>query len=261
MSDTTPELTANGTRVLAGDCTVIYDDGCDRKEYRGQVTTVVKPDNTVLVHDAGGYQPVAWLTRPESVTCDRAAPTAIYAHDGDATLRVHIHDEHGYGAYPASQAGTPVGECPSCGGTLITSTDTVSCTGCDGEWPLPSGATIRDERCHCGLPRMRIERGTAFDVCIDRSCESLDDAVMERYDREWSCPDCDSDLRILRAQGLIAGCDDYPACDRSFAIPSGTIVGTCDCGLPLFDVGGTTRCLDRRCERRSRDSVQTPEVS
>ncbi len=57
-------------RVLSGDCTVIAD-GTDRKEYRGRVTTIVKPDNTVLVHDVDGYQPVAWLTRADSVSSDR----------------------------------------------------------------------------------------------------------------------------------------------------------------------------------------------
>jgi len=49
-------------RVLAGDCTIIAEDD-DRQEYRGRVTTIVKPDNTILVHDTDGYQPVAWLTR------------------------------------------------------------------------------------------------------------------------------------------------------------------------------------------------------
>jgi len=35
-------------RVLAGDCTIIAEDD-DRQEYRGRVTTIVKPDNTILV--------------------------------------------------------------------------------------------------------------------------------------------------------------------------------------------------------------------
>ncbi len=33
-------------RVLAGDCTVIAEDA-DREEYRGRVTTIVKPDQTI----------------------------------------------------------------------------------------------------------------------------------------------------------------------------------------------------------------------
>ncbi|MFT4957579.1 MAG: DNA topoisomerase-1, partial [Halobacteriales archaeon] len=59
------------TRVFAGDCTVIHDRD-DRSEYRGRVVVVVvKADNTVLVHDAEGYQPVAWITRADVVACER----------------------------------------------------------------------------------------------------------------------------------------------------------------------------------------------
>ena len=34
----------SATRVLAGDCTVIYDTSDRRREHRGHVTVLVKPD-------------------------------------------------------------------------------------------------------------------------------------------------------------------------------------------------------------------------
>jgi DNA topoisomerase-1 len=46
-------------RVLAGDCTVRFDDGSDERRHRGHVVVLTKPDRTTLVHDATGYQPVA----------------------------------------------------------------------------------------------------------------------------------------------------------------------------------------------------------
>ncbi|ELY45265.1 PDDEXK family nuclease [Natronorubrum sulfidifaciens] len=238
-------------RVLAGDCTVITD-GADRTEYRGRVTTIVKPDNTVLVHDVDGYQPVAWLTRADSVSSDRANDFTLVAKKDTQTLRIAAHDQDGFAHYPASAAGTPVGECPDCGGTLIRSGD-VHCIDCGNRYGIPADATVRDEQCDCdcGLPRMRVERGLAFDVCIDRTCESLDNAVREAFDREWDCPvpGCDGDLRILRRGGLIAGCEHYPECDTGFAIPAGIVTGDCGCGLPTFETKSGTRCLDATCER------------
>ena len=234
-------------RVLAGDCTVIAD-GTDREEYRGRVTAVVKPDNTVLVHDVDGYQPVAWLTRADSVSSDRADGFTLVAKKGTETLRIAAHDRDGFAQYPASAAGTPVGDCPDCGGALVRSSG-VHCLGCGERFGVPADATIRDEFCDCGLPRMRVERGLAFDVCFDRDCESLDAAVREAFDREWGCPDCDGDLRILRRGGLIAGCEHYPDCDTGFALPTGVVDGECACGLPTFDTTSGTRCLDATCDK------------
>jgi DNA topoisomerase-1 len=97
---------------------------------------------------------------------------------------------------------------------------------------------------------MRVERGAVFEVCVDRSCESLDDAVRERFDGAWSCPDCGSSLRILRRSGpLLAGCDAYPACETAFSVPAGVVVDTCDCGLPVFETATGRRCLDGTCDR------------
>ncbi|MHC3437498.1 topoisomerase DNA-binding C4 zinc finger domain-containing protein [Natrialbaceae archaeon A-gly3] len=244
-------------RVLAGDCTVITD-GPDREEYRGRVTTVVKPDNTVLVHDVDGYQPVAWLTRADSVSSARNGNFTLVAKKDGRTLRVAAHDQDGFAQYQASSAGTPVGECPDCGGALVDTSGDVTCVDCSNHYSLPADATIRDERCSCGLPRMRVERGLAFDVCIDRACESLDDAVRDAFDREWNCPNCGGDLRILRRGGLIAGCENYPECDTGFVIPDGIVSGECGCGLPTFETANGQRCLDATCERLLETPTETP---
>jgi len=78
----------DGIRVMAGDCTTVFE-GPREREQRGDVLVVVKPDNTVLVHDVDGYQPVAWLTRADSVAIEDGAVTA---RDGDELLRVVTHD-------------------------------------------------------------------------------------------------------------------------------------------------------------------------
>lgn len=238
-------------RVLAGDCTVIAEDA-DREEYRGRVTTIVKPDNTVLVHDIDGYQPVAWITRADSVSSDRRGDFTFVAKKDTQTLRIAAHEQDGFAHYPTSVAGTPVGVCPDCDGTLVRSSG-VNCVRCGDRYGVPADATIRDEQCDCdcGLPRMRVERGLAFDVCLDRACESLDAAVNRAFDRQWGCPEseCDGDLRILRRGGLIAGCEHYPDCDTGFAVPAGVVDGECGCGLPTFETARGTRCLDTTCDR------------
>lgn len=250
MADTHTLLGDGGdaVRVLSGDCTVIYDDDCERQEHRGHVTTIVKPDGTVLVHDIDGYQPVAWLTRAESVSHAREGEFSIDARDGDQRLRVVAHREEGYATYPATPAGIPVGQCPECGGTLVRARGTVTCIDCGDQYGLPAGATVRDDRCSdCELPRLRVERGTAIDLCLDRTCEPLVDAVADQFDREWNCPDCGDDLRVLRRGGILVGCDAYPDCDTAFSLPVGTITDDCACGLPVFDTGSGRRCLDPSC--------------
>jgi DNA topoisomerase I len=235
-------------RVLAGDCTIITD-GAERAEYRGRVTTVVKPDNIVLVHDIDGYQPVAWLTRADSVSSERTDGFTLVAKKDAQTLRIAAHSQDGFAHYPASAAGTPIGACPDCDGPLVRSSG-VHCVDCGERYGVPTDATIRDEPCECGLPKMRVERGLAFDVCLDRQCELLDEAVREAFDREWDCPepDCDGDLRILRRGGLIAGCEHYPDCETGFAMPTGVVDGQCGCGLPTFETATGTRCLDATCK-------------
>jgi DNA topoisomerase-1 len=92
-----------------------------------------------------------------------------------------------------------------------------------------------------------VERG--FALCVDRECESLDGAVKTAFDREWGCPDCDGDLRIIRNGQLLAGCENYPDCETALSFPTGVVDGECECGLPAFDIGSEKRCLDATCER------------
>jgi DNA topoisomerase-1 len=235
----------DGTHVIAGTCTTRFEGSrVTDHEQRGRVLVIVKPDNTVLVHDADGYQPIAWLTRAETVTIDGST---VVASDGDQRLEVATHQEFGSARYPTSTAGAPVGTCPDCGETLIRGNGGVRCPACEAFYGLPSDATIIEETCDCGLPRMRVERGQVFELCIDRDCESLDERVAEAFDGEWSCPACGEGLRVLRRGGLLAGCPDYPDCDTGFAIPAGTVVGECGCGLPLFETASGQRCLDAHC--------------
>ncbi|WP_224267770.1 topoisomerase DNA-binding C4 zinc finger domain-containing protein [Haloprofundus salinisoli] len=239
-------------RLFAGDCTTTFE-GTREQTQRGHVVALVKPDGTVLVHDADGYQPVAWLTRADSVTVEADdSGFAVTARTDDQTLRVVSNAATGRASYPTTPAGIPVGDCPDCGGALVRTGGDVRCLDCGASHSLPAGAAVLDETCDdCGLPLMRVERGTTFECCIDYSCESLDDLVREEFDREWSCPDCGSDLRVRRAGGgpLLAGCDDYPACDTAFTIPAGVVVDDCDCGLPVFETARGRRCLDGTCER------------
>jgi DNA topoisomerase-1 len=235
----------DGTSVLAGDCTTVFD-GSREREHRGDVVVIVKPDNTVLVHDAEGYQPVAWLTRADSVAIE---PTSVVAADGNEVLRVVTHEEHGRARYPVSTAGVPIGDCPACAGTLVQTSANVSCTDCDASYGIPTDADVTSSRCQdCGLPTFRVERGQAFELCLDRDCDSLDDRVRDAFDREWSCPDCDSDLRILRRGGLLVGCAAYPDCEVGYSLPNGVVVGECGCGLPRFETASGRRCLDANCE-------------
>jgi DNA topoisomerase-1 len=244
---------ADTTHVIAGRCTTVFD-GAREQEQHGDVLVVVKPDNTVLVHDAAGYQPVAWLTRPESVT---VTDRTVTASDGDQFLEVEVHDTHLRGRYPTSDAGIPVGECPDCESTLVRAGGSVSCPTCGG-YSLPRNATVLDETCRdCGLPRIRAERGASFVVCLDRSCESLDERVRTAFDREWTCPDCGGDLRVLRRGGLLLGCEEYPDCETGFAFPEGVHDGTCPCGLPLFETPGGQRCLDSGCTRAESTEAET----
>ena len=237
-------------RIFAGECTTTFT-GTRERTQRGHVVVVVKPDRTVLVHDADGYQPVAWLTRPDALTVESTADGfGLTARTDEQTLRVVSHDRAGSAAYPVSAAGVPVGTCPDCGGALVRTGGDVACLGCAARYSLPAGATVLEETCpDCGLPTMRVERGAAFELCIDRACDPLDEAVRERFDREWDCPDCGSDLRIVRrGSGLLAGCDAYPDCETAFRVPAGVVVDDCSCGLPVFETAGGRRCLDATCD-------------
>ncbi len=236
-------------RLLAGDCTFRFDGTRDRLQ-RGHVVILVKPDRTVLVHDADGYQPIGWLTRPDGVTIEHDTDGfSLTAHAGDQRLSVRSHATAGIDSFSVSEAGIPVGDCPSCAGSLVRTRGEVRCLDCGDRYGLPAGATVLNAACpDCGLPQMRVERGETFDLCVDYACDSLSAAVRERFDAVFDCPDCDSPLRIRSPDGRIFfGCDGYPDCDTSFSFPAGVIVGDCECGLPRFRTAGGERCLDGTC--------------
>lgn len=236
---------SDSIRVLAGDCTTTFE-GTREQTARGHVVVIAKPDNTLLVHDADGYQPVAWLTRADSLSM---SDSAIIAQDGDQSLTVTVHDEYTEARIRATKAGTPVGTCPECEATLVKTRKSVSCLGCAASYGLPQHADILDEQCaDCGLPRMRATHGKAFDLCIDRSCESLDALIQDEFNGKWQCPECGGDLNILRRGSLIAGCENYPECETGFAFPTGIHAGDCPCGLPQFETASGHRCLDATCD-------------
>ncbi|MFB6111289.1 MAG: DUF91 domain-containing protein [Halobacteriaceae archaeon] len=161
-------------RVFAGECT-IASDGSTVREKRGTVLTVVKPDNTALVHDAEGYQPTAWLTRAETVRVGRNGEGFRIEAARDGTrLTVEGHEAYGHAHYPVSPAGPPVGSCPDCGGALVRTQSAVVCTGCLSRYALPDGATVLEAQCSgCGLPWMAVDRGVHVECCIDEGHEAL----------------------------------------------------------------------------------------
>lgn len=242
-------------RIFAGAGTIVYE-GETATRQKGTVLTIVKPDNTVLVHDASGYQPAAWLTRPETVEVTRADEGfEIVATAGDQKLSVRSVDHHGHTQYPISPAGDPLGTCPDCEASLVDAGGAVVCIGCFTRWALPHDATVLEADCPtCRLPQMRLQRGAAFRVCIDETCDSLVATVSERFDDRWSCPDCGGSMQIGSDGTLHVTCPD---CDRRCALPAGTVVGTCPCGLPRFRTRRGERCVDTEC---AHDSDAVPDA-
>lgn len=243
--------------VYAGECTISQHADGDTTHQRGRVVVVHKPDGTVLVHDSQGYQPVAWLTRANAVHREQGedGSFALVAVKDHERLRVEGHGRGDRASYDATPAGVPVGTCPDCAGSLAWARGAVTCLDCQAEYGLPGDAAVLDATCECGLPRMAVERGARFELCVDRSCEDLDSAVRERFDREWSCPDCEGDLRVIRERTLFLGCENYPDCEETFALPDGEVAGTCECGLPLVRVGDREpHCLNFDCN-------ETPETT
>lgn len=238
---------ADAIRVIAGRCTVRHE--ADRTtESVGDVVVLVKPDDTVLVHDAAGYRPAGWLTRADGVQVSISdGEFQLRAWSGDETLEVAGEDPS-IAEFPATAAGSTVGTCPDCGDALVRSGGTVTCLGCGAAYPLPRDATVTEDTCEdCGLPTIAVERGTDLEVCLDRDCEPIDAAVAAAFDGEWTCPTCGSGLEIERDRTLGAAC---PECGTHYPIPSGTVAGTCSCGLPFFETDHGGRCLDPDCDAK-----------
>ncbi len=235
-------------RLVVGECRIEVT-GDEQFTQRGQVVVLVKPDRTVLVHDVSGYKPVAWITRGDSVSTDEQTDV-ITAVDGDYWLRIDIENAIVDRAFPGSPAGQPTATCPACGGPLVIRGSAVHCISCHDRYGLPTDAELLETACTCGLPNMRVERGETFELCIDRTCDPLDERIAERFDGVWACPTagCDGMLRVLRRGGLLLGCDQYPDCETAFRFPGGTLAGNCACGLPRFSRDGTTQCLDVDCD-------------
>ena len=236
-------------RVLSGDCQVT-ERGDRTRTHRGRVVVLIKPDNTTLVHDADGYQPVAWLTRPDSVVVEGdGAGFTVTAREGTRRLRVVAEEATASRALPVTEAGIPVGTCPDDGGPLVRSRGDVVCLDCERRWGLPAGASVTDATCEeCGLPKVRVERGEPFHLCLDPACDPLAEAVADRFDRVWDCPDCGGALEVRYAPGRVyLACENAPDCETTLSIPSGVAVDECDCGLPVFETSTDRRCLDGTC--------------
>lgn len=239
--------------IFAGACTVVYEGEAETRQ-EGTVVTLVKPDNTVLVHDAAGYQPAAWLTRPETVELTRVDEGfEIVATADEHRLSVRSVDHLGETQYPVSPTGTKVGTCPECEGRLVETGGAVVCIGCLERWGIPHDATVLETRCPtCNLPQMEVRRGAAFHVCVDDSCAPLTETVAERFDGRWSCPDCDGSMLVGREGHLHIVCSH---CDRRWSLPAGSVVGTCLCGLPRFETRRGERCVDTDCAHDSEATV------
>lgn len=162
-------------RVYAGECTTEYEGTVDRTA-RGHAVALIKPDDTVLVHDRDGYAPVAWLTHPASLDIDHGDGPRITAVDGDQRLTVRFHETQGSAVYPVSVAGVPIGSTAGDAGEFVRSRDTVVDLTTGRRYPLPPHSTVIDARCNaCGLPSIRVER-TENDRsrCLDPTCEHAD---------------------------------------------------------------------------------------
>ncbi|MFB6146423.1 MAG: DUF91 domain-containing protein [Halobacteriaceae archaeon] len=208
----------DAVRVLAGECTVTFEDD-ETRSLRGEVCVVVKPDDTVLVHDADGYRPAAWLTRADTVrvAADPEGFRLVAGADG-RRLTVESVTNYGQARYPVSPAGPPVGDCADCDGSLVRDGDRVVCVGCRARYRLPRDATVTDGDCpDCGLPQIAVARGDRFEVCLDHACDPLLAAVADRYD-DLPCPTCGASLEFGRDRGIQATCPD---CATSRSVPTG----------------------------------------
>ena len=142
-----------------------------------------------------------------------------------------------------------------CGGHLIENKTQnamlIQCDHCKAEYKLPRKASITNEKCNkCGLPKARLPYVYDLLICIDRSCESMDEIIKNKFESEgWKCTECGSPLIVIRRKGLVVGCSNYyKGCKTAYKFPDGVIIGKCErCGLPKFKLKTKTRCLNSKC--------------
>ncbi len=113
-----------------------------------------------------------------------------------------------------------------------------------------------DKKCaECGLPVISTSKGKYFS-CIDPKCKSNE----KRY-VVGKCPECGSDLRIMKARKQFVGCSGYPKCRTSYPLPQKIGVLPTDkkcsqCGLPMISVPlGKRRllsCIDMNCKSKEK---------
>lgn len=158
-------------RVYAGECTAEYEGTVDRTA-RGHVVALVKPDDTVLVHDRDGYSPAVWLTRPASLDVDHGDGPRITAVDGDQRLTVRFHGVEETFSPAVSVAGVPVGS--TAGETdrpFVRNRGSVVDLTTGNRYALSAHSAVLNARCECGLPLIRVERTADDQRCLDPACE------------------------------------------------------------------------------------------
>ncbi len=166
-----------------------------------------------------------------------------------------------------------VGKCPECGGDLRVKRSNKtggSFIGCDNYpkctklFPLTTtrGITPTDEKCpECGLAMIGTKsREKVYLNCIDPDCKSNEGRFLV-----GKCPNCGSDLRIMKARKQFIGCSNYPECRTSYPLPQRAGIRTTDnrcdvCGLPMVSIPlGKRRilsCIDMNCKSKEKYKKQ-----
>ncbi|MFX0091436.1 MAG: DEAD/DEAH box helicase [Candidatus Hodarchaeota archaeon] len=147
--------------------------------------------------------------------------------------------------------------CKKCGVPLewIEDNNLVVCSNCSENYKIPTKSQLIEEECErCGLPMVAISQLYSLKVCINRTCQNMDDIVRTRFENEgYQCPNCQSPLKVIRRRGLIAGCTNYydrqQPCKTAFSLPRNSlIVDRCICGLPFIQLKTKSRCLNTACK-------------
>ncbi|MFX0061941.1 MAG: DEAD/DEAH box helicase [Candidatus Hermodarchaeota archaeon] len=148
-------------------------------------------------------------------------------------------------------------KCKNCGSQLnwIKKKSLVVCPDCSENYKIPTNSQLIEEQCdRCGLPMVSITQLYSLKICVDRTCQNMDDVIRMRFENEgYKCPNCKGALKVLRRRGLIAGCTNYyhpqQPCQTAFSLPRNSlIIGQCTCGLPFIQLKTKSRCLNTSCE-------------